>query len=189
MCAKSLQSCLTLCDTMDCSPPGFSVHGILQARILEWVAIPFSRGWSSWPRDLTPGLLYLLRWQVGSLPLAPPRKTYICGSDRKESACNAGDLGLIPALGIQLGIPPGEGNGNPLQYFCLENSMDRRALAGYSPTRATGQGVGHNWATNTFTLFLLYIYKHTLCVCVYIHTHIYTNIYLLINSYSIKFHF
>jgi len=37
---------------MDCSPPGFSVHGILQARILEWVAIPFSRG-SSQPRDQT----------------------------------------------------------------------------------------------------------------------------------------
>src|SRR5574337_719605 len=40
--AKSLQSCLTLCDPMDCSPPGFSVHGILQARTLEWVAIAFS---------------------------------------------------------------------------------------------------------------------------------------------------
>ena len=46
------QSCPTLWDPMDCSPPGFSVHGILQARILEWVAIPFSRG-SSWPRDWT----------------------------------------------------------------------------------------------------------------------------------------
>ena len=46
------QSCLTLCDPMDCSPPGSSVHGILQARILEWVAIPFSRG-SSQPRDGT----------------------------------------------------------------------------------------------------------------------------------------
>ena len=44
------QSCLTLCDPVDCSPPGFSVHGILQARILEWVAISFSRG-SSWARD------------------------------------------------------------------------------------------------------------------------------------------
>ena len=42
--AKSLQSCLTLCNPMDCSPPGSSVHGILQARILEWVAISFSRG-------------------------------------------------------------------------------------------------------------------------------------------------
>ena len=46
------QSCLTLCDPMDCSPPGFSVHGILQARILECVAISFSRG-SSRPRDQT----------------------------------------------------------------------------------------------------------------------------------------
>ena len=50
--AKLLQSCLTLCDPMDCSPPGPSVHGILQARILEWVAMPSSRG-SSPPRDRT----------------------------------------------------------------------------------------------------------------------------------------
>ena len=50
--AKLLQSCLTLCDAMDCSPPRSSVHGILQARILEWVAIPFSGG-SSQPRDGT----------------------------------------------------------------------------------------------------------------------------------------
>ena len=42
--AKSLQSCPTLCDPMDCSPPGSSAHGILQARILEWVAMPSSRG-------------------------------------------------------------------------------------------------------------------------------------------------
>ena len=44
--------CLALCDCMDCSPPGSSVHGILQARILEWVAISFSRG-SSRSRDWT----------------------------------------------------------------------------------------------------------------------------------------
>ena len=44
------QSCLTLCDPMDCSPPDSSVHGIFQARIQEWIAISFSRG-SSWPRD------------------------------------------------------------------------------------------------------------------------------------------
>ena len=50
--AKSLQLCLTLCDPMDCSPPGSTVHEILQARILKWVAIPFSRG-SSPPRDQT----------------------------------------------------------------------------------------------------------------------------------------
>ena len=46
------QSCPTLCDPTNCSPPGFSVHGILQARILEWIAIPFSRGTSK-PRDRT----------------------------------------------------------------------------------------------------------------------------------------
>ena len=46
------QSCPILCDAMDCSPPGFSVHGIFQTRILEWVAISFSRG-SFWPGDQT----------------------------------------------------------------------------------------------------------------------------------------
>ena len=46
------QSCLTLCDPVDCSSPGSSVHGVLQASKLEWVAISFSRG-SSWPRDWT----------------------------------------------------------------------------------------------------------------------------------------
>ena len=45
-----VQSCLTLCDPPDCSPPGSPVHGILQARILEWVAMPSSRG-SSRPKD------------------------------------------------------------------------------------------------------------------------------------------
>ena len=51
MCSVA-QSCLTLCNSMDCSPPGSSVHGILQARILEQVAISFSRG-SSRHRDQT----------------------------------------------------------------------------------------------------------------------------------------
>ena len=45
------------------------------------------------------------------------------GSDGKESACNAGDLGLIPGSGRS----PGEGHGNPLQYSCLENPMDKGA--------------------------------------------------------------
>ena len=51
----SVALCLTLCDPMDCSPSGCSVHGILQARILGWVAILFSRG-SSWSRGWTPVL-------------------------------------------------------------------------------------------------------------------------------------
>ena len=51
MCAKLLRSCLTLHNPMDCSPPGSSVHGILQTRILEWVAMPSSRSFQS--RDQT----------------------------------------------------------------------------------------------------------------------------------------
>ena len=67
--AKLLQSCLTLCDPTDHSPPGSSVHEILQARILEWVAMPSSRG-SSGPKDWT-WVSCLLHWQAGSLPPVP----------------------------------------------------------------------------------------------------------------------
>ena len=69
---KLLQSCPTLCDPMGYSLPVSSVHGILQARIQEWVAKPSSRD-SSWPREWTQ-VLCLLHWQVGSLPLVPPGK-------------------------------------------------------------------------------------------------------------------
>ena len=69
VCAKLLQSCLTFCDPMDCSLPGYPVHGILQARILEWVAVPSSRIFPS--QGLNLHLLRLLHWQAGSLPWAP----------------------------------------------------------------------------------------------------------------------
>ena len=113
------------------SPPDSSVHEILQARILEWVAIPSTRGWN-------PHLLHLVHWQEGSLLLEPSGKPlpilrpgskkdtlpfflshYCLGIDHK-SACNAGDLGLIPGLGRSLG----EGKGYPLQYSGLESSMN-----------------------------------------------------------------
>ena len=67
--AKSLQSCLTLCNPMDRCLPGSSVHGILQARILEWIAIPFSRDYSR-PRDQT-RVSCIGRWILYHLP---PRK-------------------------------------------------------------------------------------------------------------------
>ena len=73
------QLCLTLCDPVDCSPPGSSIHGILQARILEWVAISFSRG-SAPPRDQTQRLNPpLLHWQVDSLPLSQPGSPVVEG--------------------------------------------------------------------------------------------------------------
>ena len=61
--------CLTLRDPMDCSWPGSSVHGILQARVLKSVAISSSRG-SSQPRDQNLSLLHFLHWQVNSLPFS-----------------------------------------------------------------------------------------------------------------------
>ena len=69
---QSLQLCPILCDPMDYSLSGFSVHGIPQARILEWVAMPSSRG-SSRLKDQT-CVSCLLHWQEGSLSLATPGK-------------------------------------------------------------------------------------------------------------------
>ena len=144
------QSCPTLCHPMDCSLPSSSIHGILQARILEWVTIPFSRG-SSQPRDWlrSPAL------QADSSPSEPPGKPKnrilmlftqrlkktgwgtkaSPGQDssimrsvflKKQkyiwilSAWNVGYLGLIPGLGRS----PREGKGCPLQCSGLEKSMD-----------------------------------------------------------------
>ena len=77
MCVHA-QSCPTLHDPMDRSLPGFSVHRILQVRILEWVATSFSRG-SSQPRNQTRvSCICLLHWRADSLLLAPPGKPHMC---------------------------------------------------------------------------------------------------------------
>ena len=70
------------------------------------------------------------------------------GSDGKESACNAGDPGSIPGWGNS----PEDGNGYPLQYSCLENSVDREACRLQS---MGSQRAGHDWATNPFTFKVL----------------------------------
>ena len=72
--AQLLHLCLTLCDPMDCSLPGSSVHGILQARILEWIAFSFQGIFL--PQGSNPHVLRLLHWKVGSLPLVPPGKSH-----------------------------------------------------------------------------------------------------------------
>ena len=77
--------------------------------------------------------------------VAPAIKSlYPSSSGGKESACNAGDPGSIPRLGIS----PGEGNGNPLQYACLENSMDR------GNWQATVHGIAESDMTEQLTLTL-----------------------------------
>ena len=69
------QSCLNLCNPMDFSPPGSSVHGILQARLLKWVAIPFARG----SQDPDPGIkLRSPALQADYLPSEPPGKPLYC---------------------------------------------------------------------------------------------------------------
>ena len=63
------QSCPTLCDPVDCSPPGSSVHGLLQARILEWSCHTLLQGIFK-TQGSNPHLLHLLYWQASSLPVA-----------------------------------------------------------------------------------------------------------------------
>ena len=80
------------------------------------------------------------------------------GSDRKESTCSVGDLGLIPVLGRS----PGAGHGNPLLYSCLENPLGQRSLVGYNP-----RGYKESDMTNQ------------LSVCAHTHTH--THLHQMIN--------
>ena len=137
---KSLQSCLTLWDPMECSLPGSSVHGILQARILEWVAMPSSKR-SSPPRDQTH-----ISW--GSCisciagrffttePSGKPTVKYSSAIKRDmfESVLTR-QMNPEPIIRSEVGqkeknkyhiltYMDGEGNGTPLQYSCLEYPMD-----------------------------------------------------------------
>ena len=207
--AKSLQSCPTLCDPIDGSPPGFPVPGILQARTLEWVAISFSNAgkWKEKVKSLSRVRLLVTPWTAAyqafpsmgfsrqeywsGVPLPSPthkiNKVNICnilcifcnlgccrkwlmnkgrameikitcnthgswtdntyiqwlntfyfawrsflfisimgflgGVVIKNPPANTGDTGSIPGSWRFAGV----GNGNPLQYSCLENSLDRGA--------------------------------------------------------------
>ena len=126
------QSCPTLCDPIDCSTPGSSVHGIFQARIMEWVAIPFSRDFPDpGVESRSPAL------KADSLLSEPPGKPWfyfgilqtsslgasLVAREVKELLDNVGDSSLIPGLGR----PCGGGNGISFQYSCLEIFMDRGA--------------------------------------------------------------
>ena len=87
------------------------------------------------------------KWSLGSLPFLVRTEDNICfggGSQERCSACNAGDPGLIPVSGRS----PGEGNGNPLQYPCLEKPMDRGA---WHLKYMGSQRVRHDWVTIAFS--------------------------------------
>ena len=131
------QSCLTLCDPMDYNLPGSSVHEILGARVLGWVAIPFSGG-SSRPRDriwvsciadrffTIWAIIYLTWW----FQLLLYFKGFPGGSDSKESAWNVGDPGPIPGFGRS----PGEEKGSlPTSVLLPGEFHGQRNPVGYSP--------------------------------------------------------
>ena len=100
-CCLVAKSCLTLCDLMDCSPPGPSALGILQTRILVWVATPSSRA-SSWPRDWTHifwvsciAHRFFTPWVIGEAPqpskgAVKGKRTLLC---RGERVCTSGHQG------------------------------------------------------------------------------------------------
>ena len=91
--AKSLQSCPTLCDPIDGSPPGSPVPGILQARTLEWVAISFSNAWKWKMKVKSLGRVWLLATPWTAAYQAPPsmgfsRQKYWSGVPLPSSACS-----------------------------------------------------------------------------------------------------
>ena len=124
--AKLHQSCQTLWDPIDGSPPGSAIPGILQARTLEWVAISFSSAWkwscsfmsySLRPHGLQPTRL-LCSWDFSG-------KSTGVGCHRLLWPANAGDIKDAGSI-CGLGRSPGGGHGNPLQCSPLGNPMHRR---------------------------------------------------------------
>ena len=119
------QSCLTLSDPMDCRPPGSSVHGIFQARVLEWGAIAFPKT----PTVLLSGSV--VSDSLRSHGLQPTRLRRPWDFPGKSTGvgchCLLRDIINTPQnslILVSFSIREGEGDGTPLQYCCLENPMD-----------------------------------------------------------------
>ena len=100
------QSCPTLSDPMDCSPPGSSIHGIFQARVQEWGAIAFSQfqgkvgpNWSPWVYKTASEKIRVeinVENQGKEKKKLGGQEGFLGSSAGKESSCNVGDLGSIP---------------------------------------------------------------------------------------------
>ena len=131
--AQLLHLCLTLCDPMDCSLPDSSVHGILQARILEWVAIPFSRG-SSRSRGSNPSLSFFLQWQADLYHCATwaALKNWIKWS-RSVVSDSLRPHGLQPTRLLCPRDFPGNGTGVGCHFL----------LQGIFPTQGSNPGLPH----------------------------------------------
>ena len=148
--AKSFQSCLTLWDPMDCSPLSSSVYGVLQARMLEWVATPCSRG-SSPPRDWTQvsgvsctGRWVLYHWRhLGSPADDVIHQLRLWSSLVPQTVRNPPAMWETGVWSPSWDDPLEKGTAYPLQYSCLENCMDR------GPWQAIVQGSQRE--TYTFT--------------------------------------
>ena len=105
-----------LCDPMDCSPPGSSVHGILQATILVWAAAPSSRA-SSLTQESNQCFLRLQHWRVGSLPLAPPGKPMLIKTRGLFSSCKNYTVWYWSLVELLSGFPGGA-SGKELACHC-----------------------------------------------------------------------
>ena len=148
--AQSLQLYPTLCDSMGCSLPDSSVHGIFKARILDWVAIPSSRG-SSWPRDRTHSVFCMFCSTSGFFTAESPRKPIcvyihiwrlICVWRRREWQRMRWLSGITDSMDMNL---------DKLQ----ETVRDREAW------HATGHGVTKSQTCDWITHTHFYIYTHT----------------------------
>ena len=118
----------TLCDPMDCSPPGSSVHGISQARILQWIAISFRR--SSLPRDQTCNswIVRCILYQRQATSVLLPRKSHGWRSLVGHSPWGRHESVTTERLHFHFSLSrTGEANGTPLHCSCLENPRDRGA--------------------------------------------------------------
>ena len=97
------------------------------------------------------------------------------GSDGKESTCSVRDLGSIPGSRRS----PGEGNGNALQYSCLENPHGQRSVVGYSQRGRKMSDTTERLST-THTYIHTYIYTYTyIHIYIYIYPHTHTNLFIL----------
>ena len=154
--AKSHQSCLTLCDPIDGSPPGSAIPGILQARTLEWVAISFSNAWKWKVKVQSLSCVWLLAtpWTTAyqappsmglsrqeywsGVPLPSPKARYYTVLKRESVSHSVISDSLWPDRHCLR-----EGNGKPLQYSCLEDP--RNGGAWWAAVYGLHK-VGHDWS-------------------------------------------